>query len=71
MTNRFSHRTATDKPAADKDTTLTDAQLLFADVLGECIAAEWIRRNSHSDGPPAADVARPSRRRATRRSPPH
>lgn len=40
MTNRFSHRTAPDKPAADKDTTLTEAQLLFAEVLGECIAAE-------------------------------
>jgi hypothetical protein len=40
MTNRFNHRATLDRPAADKATTLTDAQRLFADVLGECIAAE-------------------------------
>lgn len=71
MTNRISPRATPDKPAADRATTLTDAQQLFAEVLGECIAAEWIRRNAQSDGLPAADVARTSRRRATRGRPRH
>lgn len=58
MTNRFNHRATPGKPVAEEATTLTDAQLLFAEVLGECIAVECRQNCQLSEDRPSTVPSR-------------
>lgn len=50
MTVEISHPQSPPEPATAQPTaTLTDAQQLFANVIGEGIAAEWIRQCRDDD----------------------
>lgn len=50
MTVEISHPQTPPEPAIDQPTaTLTDAQQFFANVIGEGIAAEWMRRCRDDD----------------------